>query len=122
MKYYHASRSVFKPGDIIAPNPFVQHLNGRGIYVTLSPCVHYTLWLCGDLSIKKVRYNVYQVRPLQAKTKVYYGVWEELIIAGPVEVLKCLGEANKNRRVSSVLRNRKGFRVKEEKLKPHEAP
>jgi len=119
MKYYHASRSVFKPGDIISPNPF-QRAYDYGIFVTGSPCVHYTLWQCGDRSIGKVRFNVYQVRPLNPKTKVHYGIWEELIIYGPVEVLKCLGEANKNRRVSAVLKTRKGYRVREEKLNSSE--
>lgn len=114
IKYYHASTSVFNPGDIIAPNPFIEHLSGRGIYVTGSPCVHYSLWQCGIRSIGKVRFNVYQVRPLNPKTKIHFGVWDELIICGPVEVLRCLGECNKNRRVSMIkarIGRWDGFRV-----------
>lgn len=122
LKYYHASTSVFKPGDIISPNPFIEHLNGRGIYVTGSPCVHYSLWRCGERSLGKVRFNVYQVRPLNPKTKILFGVWDELIIRGPVEVIRCLGEANKNRRVSVVkarIAKWDGFRVAE-KIYPKE--
>lgn len=116
-KYYHASRSVFKAGDIIAPNPFREHMQGRGIYATSSPCVHVTLWQFGEVSLGRVRYNVYQIRPLNPKAKIHYGIWDEWIIRGPVEVIRCLGEANKNGRVSSVVRCRHQHWTKHERLK-----
>jgi hypothetical protein len=123
LKYYHASTSVFKPGDIIAPNPYIEHLSGRGIHVTGSACAHYTLWRCGKRSIGEVRFNVYQVRPLNPKTKIIFGVWDELVIQGPVEVLRCLGEINKNKRVSLVkarIARWDGFRVAHKRVKKME--
>lgn len=111
-KFFHASRSIFKPGDIISPNPYWQHWGGWVIYATLSPTVHWTLWACGDLSLGKVRYNVYQVRPINPKTKIKWGTWDECLIHGPVEVVRCLGEANKNGRCSWVKLDNHGMRLK----------
>jgi hypothetical protein len=101
VKFYHASRRLdWKPGDIIDTKSHEgsDFIWGRGIFMTTSPVVHFTLYEMGEgRSIGDVRYNVYQVIP---HGKIRRGTWDEWICEGYVEVVKCCGEANKNGRVS----------------------
>ena len=98
-KFYHASTKLnWKPKDIIdcrsLPNTHA------GVYMTTSPEVHFTLYYRDKgQCVGEKRYNVYKVLPMG---KVIRGWWDDYICIGPVMVLECLGEANKNGVVSAI--------------------
>lgn len=92
-RYYHASKTRFKPGEIVHPaNVNVQaqfQASDFGkFYMTTSPKPHFTI---ADRAIRE-NWDVYEVRPLNPKN-VKFGYWDDLTCNGPVEIIKNIGSA-----------------------------
>lgn len=107
MKLYHCSRIHHKVGDIIEPRAYGE----KYIWVTLSKTPHYTLYQFGERSIGKQKYHLYQIRPLNPKTKIVKGMWDDLMVKGAVEVIAAFGEAAKNRNGSMVVKTKKNSKL-----------
>lgn len=90
-KYYHASKKLFKPGDVLTIGNDTNFRSSRQgfIYLTEKPEAHYTV------APKAFAENwyVYEVRPEFPKSVKYSSCWEEWITDKPCIVVKRLGSA-----------------------------
>jgi hypothetical protein len=103
MKYYHCSRLHHKVGDVIEPTNYGEQF----VWVSTSKTPHYTLYQFGERGIQFEQYRLYEVRPINPKTKIVKGCWDDIKIKGAVEIVASLGESSRNRKGSIVFVNKK---------------
>lgn len=90
-KYYHASKKLFKPGDVLTiGNDTNFRSSQKGlIYLTEKPEAHYTV----AQKAFDENWHVYEVRPEFPKSVKYSSYWDEWVTDKPCIVVKRLGSA-----------------------------
>ena len=91
-EFYHASKTIFKPGDRLVPNLSIKHnfqssLEGF-VYMTSAPAPHFTVV---DKALKE-NWTVYKVKPINPK-RVWEGSWDDYITDRGCIVEKIVGSA-----------------------------
>lgn len=114
-RYYHASKTRFRPGEIVDPNnpnvsPNFYSSNTGLFYMTTAPEPHYTV---ADRALRE-NWEVYEVLPLNKKQISYGNSWNELTCTGPVKILRNVGNV---RALAKIGKNKKKLSEEEKEWK-----